>query len=325
MKNKLKQFRVNAGMTQSEVAAAAGVTQPSYQRWESGATSIPEAKLEKLATTLNTDPKTLLGRHPPIRTHIYDSSADADLSYYGEVAIHFSGKGAPLLLSISEGEFSRINYNLQMDNEFVAIESLANQTVIIRTKAIADLYFSSEAYDDYGPENDSYTDNLNFQMPDSRDWEIVEAFATEGIGLEDFDQDHVKRIQERIMITDDQYKELVADGLIKPEDLEKERAKNQAKTDLLFNNATYVFYQLSTGQQRSVYIDSDENIFNAFANLIDSDGGDPAENMIRLEAESYHRLVFINKNALDYVAIPSHKYNNGQTDSLAIDLDRSEG
>ena len=63
MKNKLKQFRVNAGMTQSEVAAAAGVTQPSYQRWESGATSIPEAKLEKLATTLNTDPKTLLGRH----------------------------------------------------------------------------------------------------------------------------------------------------------------------------------------------------------------------------------------------------------------------
>ena len=80
MKNKLKQFRVNAGMTQSEVAAAAGVTQPSYQRWESGATSIPEAKLEKLAKTLNTDPTTLLGRHPPIRTHLYDSSADAELN-----------------------------------------------------------------------------------------------------------------------------------------------------------------------------------------------------------------------------------------------------
>ena len=52
----------------------------------------------------------------------------------------------------------------------------------IRTKAIADLYFSSEAYDTYGPEHDTYTDHASLQMPDSRDWEIVAALE-HGLGL----------------------------------------------------------------------------------------------------------------------------------------------
>jgi len=61
------------------------------------------------------------------------------------VAIHFRGAGKPLLLSISDGAFSRLHRDLQTDHAFVTVESLANQTAIIRTQAIADLYFSSEA------------------------------------------------------------------------------------------------------------------------------------------------------------------------------------
>jgi DNA-binding XRE family transcriptional regulator len=49
MKTKLKQFRVNAGMTQAKVAAAVGVAQPNYHRWEVGAAPIPKPKLKKLA------------------------------------------------------------------------------------------------------------------------------------------------------------------------------------------------------------------------------------------------------------------------------------
>jgi|SRR6516162_8538410 len=70
----------------------------------------------------------------------------------------------------------------------------------IRTKAIADLYFSSEAYDTYGPEHDTYADHVEVQIPDTRDWEIVEALEHD-IGLEDFDRADVQRVQQMIMIT----------------------------------------------------------------------------------------------------------------------------
>src|SRR5207249_11400862 len=106
MKTKLKQFRVRAGMTQAKLAKKVGVTQPNYQRWESGSATVPEDKLKKLAKALETTPEALLGRHPPIKARLYDDSAGDDLNYYGEVAVHFCGGGAALLLSISEEAFS---------------------------------------------------------------------------------------------------------------------------------------------------------------------------------------------------------------------------
>lgn len=324
MKTKLKHFRIAAGMTQAEVAAAVGVTQPNYQRWESGVAAIPDAKLKKLAQALQTEPLAILGKHAPIEAGFYDDSVGANLNYYGEVSVHFLGGGAPLLLSISDGAFSRLHHDLQGDCAFVTVESLANQTVIISTKAIADLYFSSEAYEDYGPEHGTYANHLEIQMPDSRDWEIVEALAADGIGLEDYEPAHVQRVQERIMITDNQYQDLVAQGRIKAEDLERERSKNEAETEQILRAAVYVTYQLSTGFQRCVYVDSNEELFNAFYDLTDFDGGNPADDMIRLEAEGCHRIVFINKSALDFVIIPTHKYNDGRIESQAAELNDFE-
>jgi hypothetical protein len=86
----------------------------------------------------------------------YDDSVPDNLNYYGEVAIHFSGGGESLLLTISEEACNRLHSDLQNDNPFVTVESMANQTVIIRVRAISDVYFSSEAYDDYGPEHGRY-------------------------------------------------------------------------------------------------------------------------------------------------------------------------
>jgi transcriptional regulator with XRE-family HTH domain len=323
MKPKLKQLRVAIGMTQTKVAAAVGVTQPNYHRWESGAAPIPEAKLKKLAKVLKTHPQAILGKHPPIEAGFYDDSVGADLDYYGEVSIHFLGGGSPLLLSISEGALTRLHRDLQKDGAFVTVESLANQTVVVRTKAIADLYFSSEAYDDYGPEHGKYANHINIQMPDPRDWEIVEALASDGVGLEDFEPAHVQRVQKMIMITDGQYQTLIAEGKIKPEDLEKEREKNKKETDVIFKAALEITYQLSTGQQRSAYVDDSEKLFCAFYDLTDFDGGDPTDDMIRMEAEGRHRIIFINKSALDYVVIPTHKYNEGRVESDAADLDDS--
>src|SRR5258708_2623137 len=323
MKTKLKQYRVRAGMTQAKLAKKVGVTQPNYQRWESGSAPVPEEKLNKLAKVLETSPEALLGRHPPIEARLYDNSAGDDLDYYGEVAIHFCGGGTPLLLSISEEAFSSLHHDLQLNQAFVTVKSLANQTVAIRTKAIADLYFSSEAYDTYGPEHDTYTDHVSLQMPDSRDWEIVEALEHD-VGLEDFDRADVQRVQQMIMIAYEQYAQLVADGKIKPEALETERKKNQEETDRIFKLASTTTYQLSTGQRRDVYVDDHEDLYHTFYELIEFDGGEPADDMILLPAEGRHRIVFVNKSALDYVSIPTHKYEAGSVEAAAVDLEAME-
>jgi transcriptional regulator with XRE-family HTH domain len=325
MKTKLKQFRVAADMTQAKVAAAVGVAQPNYHRWEVGAAPIPEAKLKKLAKVLKTTPEAILGRHPPIRAGFYDDSVGDDLNYYGEVAVHFCGGGEPLLLSISEGAFTRLHGELQGDAAFVTVESLANQTVAIRTKAISDLYFSSEAYDTYGPEHGKYRNHIDLQIPDPRDWEIIECLACGEDGIDDFDAVDVERVRNMIMITDEQYKKLVADGRIKAEDLDSERAKNQVKTDLIQHMALETTYQLSTGQRRSVYVDGPEELFDAFYELIDFGGDISGDDMIRLEAEGPHRIIFINKSALDYVTIPTHQLNEGRVERDAEALEHAQG
>jgi hypothetical protein len=247
------------------------------------------------------------------------------LSYYGEVAIHFCGGGEPLLLSISEGAFSRLHRDLQGDAAFVTVESLANQTVILRTKAVSDLYFSSEAHDDYGPEHGTYTNHIRLQIPDARDWEIIECLACDEVGIEEFDPVDVERVRDKIMITDEQYERLVADGAIKAEDLERERAKNQVMTDRILSMAVRTTYQLSTGQRRSMHVYEPESLYDAFYELIDFDGGISADDIIRLEAIAWHRIIFINKSALDYVVIPTHRFEEGRVERTAEELEQIEG
>ena len=123
------------------------------------------------------------------------------------------------------------------------------------------------------------------------------------------------------MITDEQYERLVADGRIKSEDLQSERAKNQAYTDRILDAACKATYQLSTGQRRSVHVDSCEELFNSFCELVDFDGAVSDDDMIRLEAEGRHRIIFINKSALDYVALPTHQFERGGVDASAAALD----
>jgi len=306
-------------MTQAKVASAVGVTQPNYHRWEVGTAPIPESKLKKLAKVLKATPDALLGRHAPVKASFYDDSVPDNLSYYGEVALHFSGGGAPLLLTISEDAFTRLHSDLQGDDPFVTVESMANQTVIVRTRAVSDVYFSSEAYDDYGPDA-PYANHVDVRIPDSRDWEIIESLAHDG-DLSEFEPADVERVSKMVMITDKEYEKLVEDGAIKPEDVEGERAENQAETNRIFEAAQWTLYQLSTGVRRSVYVDRPEYLFDAFYEFIDFSGGTFGDEMIRLEAEGRHRIVFINRNAIDYVSIPTHQLNDGRTERNAEAID----
>jgi hypothetical protein len=61
-----------------------------------------------------------------------------------------------------------------------------------------------------------------------------------------------------------------------------------------------------------------------FSELIEFEGGEPADDLILLPAEGSHRSVFINKDALDYVSIPTHKYEAGSVEAAADALDGME-
>lgn len=319
MKNKLKKLRVDAGLTQAKLAAAVGVTQPNYYRWEVGQVPIPEAKLKKIAKVLKTTPEAVLGNHSPIEAAFYDDSAAENLQYYGEVAIHFCGAGEALLFSISEEAHSNLYRDLQQGRKFVTVESLSNQTVVIRTKSISDLYFSSEAFDDFGPEHGSYNDTP-LQLPDPRDWEIIESIACDDVGIEDFDPANVEHIR-RILrtTTDEEFNKFVSKGALETEEVETRKIKEKAQLDRIFKLATDVTYQLSTGQKRSVFTE-DKIIYEAFSELIDwEDGCD--DDIIRLPAEGYHRTIFINPDAIDYISIPTHKWEQGSVDATAELID----
>lgn len=193
----------------------------------------------------------------------------------------------------------------------------------MRLKAISDLYLSSEAYDDFSPEHDEpgYKDGTPIQLPDPRDWEIIEDLACDASGLEGFSGEDVERVSNAVMITDEQYETLVVDGLIKPEDIESEKVKNSALTEEIFSMATSMTYQLSTGQKRRVDV-LDCELYDAFSELLVDDGENfDEDSSIILQAEGYHRAVFINPEAVDYISIPTHLLEKSRDDISAAILD----
>ncbi len=306
--NRLKHFRVINAETQAQAAEAAGVTQPTYQRWETGKAEIPKSHLAKLAEHFKTTELELLGRRPPKKTVLYDDEAPLDLQYYGECAVHFYGGGEPLLLSISEAAYSQAYSELQSNKRFIVIKDLGNRTVAIRHKAISEFYFSSEAYDTYGLDHHDYKLGTPIQMPDTRDWAIVEALRDEemdgGDWTSGFARDDVERVR-RIMIT------------------------HKSVSEEILALAHTVTIQFSTGERREIdYIDC--NLFECIEPLIDiyypySGSVDDELNMIRLPYEGYHRTAFFNPDVLDYISFPTHKIEEDEGEGYEDGLMEDEG
>jgi transcriptional regulator with XRE-family HTH domain len=329
MKNRLKHHRVSNAKTQTEAAKAAGVTQPTYQRWEAGHVEVPEAALKKLAKLFKATPAELLGRHPPKEAAFYDDKAPLDLQYYGEVAVHFKSGSEPLVLSISEAAHAAAYSQLQSNRQFITFKDLSNRSVAIRREAISEFYFSSEAHDWYGPEeeHEHYKLATPIQMPDPRDWEIVEAFWTDDIGgggeFGGFAGEDVKRVESMIMISDEQFDEYVAKGVIKPEDLATEKAARAADTEDIFALCHTVRIQLTSGKRREIgYVDS--NLFECWEQFEDEDypysGREDREGLIRLPVYGYHHTIFFNPEDIDYVSLPTYKMEEDRTESYSEHL-----
>lgn len=62
LKDNIKKARLEAGLTQLEVAEKLGVAQAQYARWESGGRNPKDETVEKLAEIFNTSFELLKGR-----------------------------------------------------------------------------------------------------------------------------------------------------------------------------------------------------------------------------------------------------------------------
>ncbi|NJO53595.1 MAG: helix-turn-helix transcriptional regulator [Bacteroidales bacterium] len=324
----LKQLRLRAGLSQRKVAERVGVSQPHYQRWETGVAEVPAEKVKRLALVLKAKPEQIQTKHMPKQVHLYPLEEDKvpdDQSYYGEVSVHFRS-GKPLVLSISEAAFSKIYRDMQGGGHFVCVRSLMNQLVAIRREAITDLHLMSEAADTYGPEHDDYDDsNMLLQLIDDRSWEIIERMEWDDNLEEEFDKDEVARVAEILKCTtDDEFANLVAYGRIQPEDVEDYKANEAAKLKTIFNFSRNVRYQFSTGKLRTLSVDDDEALYDAtyaiFDDLFDKD--DP---FVRLPmAGGYHEVAFINLTTVDYISVPNHRFMRGYYEALEKEIEEAE-
>lgn len=303
----LKKRRLLAGLSQQSLAAKLGVSQPTYQRWESGVSPIPPAKLTKLVKVLGLGVDELEGKPRQFDYLGYDSKFEDDRRYFGEVSFHFTGGGSPFLLSISIAQRDSLAEQLSEGLRFPVITSLDNRTVVVRAEAVSDVFFSSEAYDDYGPEHDTYEHGPGI-FPDDEFWEIVENLEILDMA-DEFPKTRVSAVLEKVQLSDEQLDELVKSGEIPEEDRSKVREEANELTQQFQALATDVTWQLSSGKKRAVYVDDDRDIFKALNELRMSDVEQMG--MLYVRAERYHRTAFINPWAIDYFACPTHRFNRG--------------
>ncbi|MCH7313952.1 helix-turn-helix transcriptional regulator [Acinetobacter sp. ANC 3882] len=311
----LKKVRLAKMMTQTAVAEAMGISQPNYQRWESGVASIPKTKQAKLAKILNSTVDEILGNPRPFdNLGIHEEISDED-TYFGEISFHFaSGKG--LLFPITEAERSRLYYRLNGKGDFIVVESLDNRIAFIRRASILDVYLSSEAFDTFGPEK--YSDWLGLNRIEDEEWLVIENIECLEVVTDLIGEEKVKNYVKKILLTKEELDALIEQGHIKAEDKENVQIDASKQFKKLYARATEIQWQFVNGKKRKEQVFDDQKLYEAFSCLeIDPEN---ADELIYLPVERYHRSIFINTSELDYIFIPAHKFNYGRLETLEEEL-----
>jgi transcriptional regulator with XRE-family HTH domain len=313
--SRLKHFRVAIELTQKQVASVLGVSQPTYQRWESGALPVPPDRMEDLARILGITAEALSGRAPPLMAAFNDESADADIQYFGEVAIHFSSGTPPLIISISEGERERIYERLEGDETFFALTSLGNDRFCIRQDAVSEICFSSEAHSDHRPEHfDGYDPGPLNTLCDPLEWAAIEDYFDGLLSPEDADLS--ARI--KALIGDysaDELAVLAEQAGIGREGRPLDLSRLKEDRERIRKQAIYTWVQLSSGALREFDQGSEEayslseflHLFNKDDRFVGIRGFHPAD---------YHRDILFRAQDIDYLRIPRHKVEAGADDDL---------
>lgn len=306
MLSNLKKFRLLANLSQQEVANKVGVSQPTYQRWESGSSQVPPSKLNKLAKMLHVTVAEFQGAPPPFDYLGYDQNLKADRRYFGEVAFHFIS-GSSLLLPITIAQRDCLSRQVAEGGNFLIVASLDNRTVAVQLNAVSDIFFSSEAYDDFGPEHGDYEHGPGI-YPDDDFWSIVEFIEAPEL-LDDSLQKRVKEVEETVELTDKDLDELILNGSIPELDRASVRARADVLKDQFQNFAAYTSWQISNNKIRAVYIEKDHDIYSLISHvrIIDAE----SQGMLYIAAEGYHRTIFVNPASINYLTCPTHRLNRG--------------
>lgn len=312
----LKRCRLAVGKTQAEVASELSVTQPTYQRWESGRTSLPKNKTKRLAKVLSCSEDDLFGKPKPFDLLGIDDQIDDDRTYFGEVAIHFSLPGKPMLIPISEKERLWIGKQIEGNSRFIQIESLDNRTIFVRSEAICDLFLSSEAYDTFGP--DEYDEYLGV-YPDDEFWHIVENIDCLEMIDEEHDRSAIDKVLYHLSLDTGELDEQLSKGKINEAERKEIEDQHKSNMERFHTLSTSVVWQPTGRLSRSMYFDQDEVLYDTF-NLLELSLED-GENFLYLGGEGYHRSAFVNLSQIDYISIPSHRFNEGRLISREGALD----
>ena len=319
MKSKLKKYRVLAWLTQSEVAEAVGVSQQTYQRWESGTNNVPKAKVAKLAKILGITQQQVEGQPEPFDLLNVDASVSDERKYFGEVSIHFASSSPPLLLPITQAERLRIYAALQGDESFIQVESLDNRIVCVRRKAIADVFFSEEAYDDYGPEEDYGSQHLGI-FTNERFWQIIEQLEELDFLDDEFSKDEINETMKKLFLDDSELDERIANGSIKPEERSTVKKAAEETAELYLARARDITWQIPGLRSRCISVYESKDLYEAFCHLLWSG----EQEMVLLTSEEYYREVFLNTSVIDYIAAPAHKFHEGELQSDAEKMSEEE-
>jgi len=309
MLNKILHYRVQAGLSRDTVASRLGVEANTLRQWERHDGGVPKRMLVELSKLLNTDSASLLGLHAPRCATVYDFDADPVDDYWGDVAIHFRGRGKPLLLSLSRRAAGELKGDMSEEGGWLVIKSMANQTVLVPKQAISELHMACEAASFFGPESESY-ESAPIQMPDPRDWEVV-ATLEDNIGADGGDAaEHFDRVRGQIMITSAQYEEHVAAGRISKEDLAEEQAKDKDDTRAIFELASTLVYQLTSGTQRRELAIGSARFVESVEPLLKG-VEDQFNGFFSFSVDGEERDVWINASDLDYLSLPSQLLQRG--------------
>lgn len=318
MGSMIRKARLLARMTQVQVAEAVGVSQPTYQRWESGTISVPKSKAVKLAKVLGITQQQMAGRSEPFDLFGIEEGISDERQYFGEIAIHFGSGASPLLVLVSEAERTRFCYAIQGDEAFVQVTSLDNRMVFVRRKAIADVYFSSEAYDDYGPED--YGDQHLGVHPDDAFWKVVEHLDCMDCLDDEFTEQEINDVVKKVSLDDANLDELIANGGIKPEERDKVREEARKTTELYVSRARDITWQLSGNRRRHVSLNESKALYEAFCTLTMSE----EQELLYLAPEGYHQSIFLYLSAMDFISVPAHKFREGELESAAEEMGEAE-
>ena len=304
MKPHIKRIRLESGKTQAEVADTLGVSQSTYQRWESGAKLPSHETLEILANVFDTTVPVLRGQVASFDMTGVMGRAKVQ-TYYGEVAIHFQGLGKPLLLSISQETHERALQSLQTEAAFLLICSLDNRAVFIRRDAIADIYFSSDACDEPGPHGMVYDPSVGI-YPDFEFWQLVDDLYGSDIAR-DFPKDANQEWKELLDPSCIDVEATLAEGIFTRDRLSQIIGEAQSTAAQIFDLATTMYWQMGA-VNRQAFLLSDVDIYSAFAHIEGASAEEVMGTTLQIATEGWHRTVNVNPKALDYISVPLHRF-----------------